>query len=238
MWFVFIFLGRTQLDAQDLTIGKNNVDWNKITEQQKLEASLIWLEKQAIREEIKSLTFDLLKYSVTYTDVINILRISRWDAGIMRTVPSLVPIRQAKIKDFRISSGFGYRKHPIKKENLFHDGIDIPAPNGTAVFAVADAVVTRSVKHHETLGNFVQMNHLNGFITLYGHLLRFVVVPGQTVKQGQVIGFVGQSGLTTGNHLHYILIKNGLALDPYPFCLLMFEKFKAEERNIYIKGSK
>lgn len=235
---IFKFSFKLRLQAQDFTIAKDSVLWDKVSEDKKLKASLLWLEKQAIKEEIKKVTVDLLKHSATYTDVFNVLRISKWDSGIMRTIPSLVPIRQAKIKDFKINSGFGYRKHPLRKDDRFHGGIDIPAPNGTPVYAVADAIVTRSVKFRDSLGNFVQLNHLNGFITLYGHLLRFIVHPGQAVKQGQVIGYVGQSGWSTGNHLHYILIKNGFALDPYPFCFLMFEKFKSEEDHTYSGRSK
>ncbi|WP_051359647.1 M23 family metallopeptidase [Adhaeribacter aquaticus] len=198
--------------------------------QDTLKTYLVWLQKQVIREELNKLALDLLKQAVTYTDVYQVLRITRWDASLMRSIPALVPLRYAQIKNFRISSGFGFRKHPVKGDNMFHGGIDIPAPNGTPVYAVADGIVSRSVKYHNSLGNFVQLNHYNGFITYYGHLLRFIVHPGQSVKQGQIIGYVGESGLTTGNHLHYILIKNGLALDPYPFCFLMYERYKAEEK--------
>ncbi|GEO05506.1 hypothetical protein AAE02nite_31700 [Adhaeribacter aerolatus] len=236
--FSFIFLANIQLHAQGFAIGKDTAIWEEISEAEKLKASLLWLKKRALKEEIKKATIDLLKHAATYNDVYTVLRISNWDSGMMRTIPSLVPIRQAKIIKFKISSGFGYRKHPLKNNDMFHGGIDIPAPNGTPVYAVADAVVISAVKFHSSLGNFVQLNHLNGFITLYGHLLRFIVLPGQTVKQGQVIGYVGQSGWSTGPHLHYILIKNGFALDPYPFCFLMFEKFRAKEKPVYSGSSK
>ncbi len=209
----------------------NQVSDSALTEKEKLKLSLDWFEKRIIREEINKVAVDLLSPAVTYQDVYNVLRITRWDAGMLREIPALVPLKFSRIDNFRVSSGFGYRVHPVKGDISFHEGIDIPARNGTPVYAVADGLVSRTVKHQKSLGNFVQLNHYNGFITYYGHLLRFIVQPGQRVKQGQVIGFVGESGRTTGNHLHYILIKNGKALDPYPFCFLMFERFKAEEKR-------
>ncbi|KAA5541985.1 M23 family metallopeptidase [Adhaeribacter rhizoryzae] len=239
-YFALIFLlpAKSPLLAQGIPVGKDSVLELEISEREKWQASPLWLEKQVIQEEIKKFAYNLLRYAVTYRDIFNVLRITHWDAALIQNIPSLVPIQQAQIKNFKITSGFGYREHPINGEYRFHGGIDIPAPHGTPVYAVANVIVNRVVKFHYSLGNFIQLNHLNGFITIYGHLLRFIVFPRQVVKQGQVIGYVGQSGLSTGNHLHYILIKNGLPLDPYPFCFLMYDKFKAEKKRSYSGSSK
>jgi len=101
-YFAFILLlpADLLLPAQRLPVGKDSVLVNEISEREKLQASLLRLEKQVIQEEIEKLADDLLRYSVTYKDVYNVLRITRWDAALMQDIPSLVPIRQAQIKDF------------------------------------------------------------------------------------------------------------------------------------------
>ncbi|RNI24101.1 M23 family metallopeptidase [Rufibacter latericius] len=236
--FALLGLGEVPGQAQSFPAAQDPLPWEKKSETEKRRESLLWLRKQALRDEITFVTEDLLRQSTTYGEVLRLLRISRFDSRILRTIPSLVPVKQSSVRNFRVSSGFGYRAHPVKDAVLFHGGIDIPAPNGTPVYAVADAVVSRSVSFHEALGNFVQLDHRNGFSTVYGHLLRFIVTPGQTVQQGQVVGYVGQTGLSTGNHLHYIVAKNGRPLDPLPFCFLMFEKFRAEAGTPYSSRSK
>ncbi|MBC3538959.1 M23 family metallopeptidase [Rufibacter sediminis] len=236
--FALLGLGKLQGQAQSFPVPQDSLPWEKKSEAEKRRASLLWLRKMALQEEITRITEDLLRQSATYGEVLHLLRISRFDARLLRTIPSLVPLKHSSVKDFRVSSRFGYRKHPVKDAVLFHGGIDIPAPNGTPVYAVADAVVSQSVSLHASLGNFVQLDHRNGFSTVYGHLLRFIVSPGQPVQQGQVVGYVGQTGLGTGNHLHYIVVKNGQALDPLPFCFLMYEKFRAEAGTPYSRRSK
>jgi murein DD-endopeptidase MepM/ murein hydrolase activator NlpD len=112
----------------------------------------------------------------------------------------------------RIESGYGTRSHPIRQRYHFHDGIDIPAPEGTPVFAVQDGNVDWNREKGE-YGLCVVLNH-GGNRTLYAHLSGIAVRNGEKVKAGQTIGFVGSTGLSTGPHLHFSVYVNGQPCDP------------------------
>lgn len=113
----------------------------------------------------------------------------------------------------RFSSAFGMRRHPILGYTRMHKGVDIAAPWGAPVYAASDGVV-QIAGRSSGYGNLVKLNHGNGFGTGYGHLSRIFVRPGQSVRKGQQIGAVGNTGLSTGPHLHYELYKNGTAVNP------------------------
>ncbi len=113
----------------------------------------------------------------------------------------------------RLTSSFGMRFHPILGFSRMHQGIDLAAPYGTPIVAASDGVV-RFAGWHGGHGNFVQIAHVGGLGTGYGHMSRFVVSPGSSVRQGQLIGYVGTTGLSTGPHLHFEVYRNGQAIDP------------------------
>lgn len=118
-------------------------------------------------------------------------------------------------KKFWISSDFGRRKQPFTGEFQNHNGVDLAAPTGTPVHAIKDAVVKSTVKGNATFGNYIVLTHDNGKMTsLYAHLSKIDVEPGQRVKKGEVIGKVGQTGMATGPHLHFEIRQGGIALDP------------------------
>ena len=112
-----------------------------------------------------------------------------------------------------LSSLYGPRIHPIKKTAGNHTGIDIPAPKNTQILAAKSGVVTTSIKKG-SYGNYVVISHSDGTSTLYAHMNKRAVSEGQTVKQGQVIGYVGTTGSSTGNHLHFEVRVNGTRKDP------------------------
>lgn len=112
----------------------------------------------------------------------------------------------------RISSRFGMRLHPILKRWRLHNGVDFAAPRGTPVRAVADGVVL-SAGWSGGAGRLVKIEH-NGFVSGYAHLAKYDVRPGQTVRAGDHVGEVGASGLATGNHLHFMILKNGRFVNP------------------------
>jgi murein DD-endopeptidase MepM/ murein hydrolase activator NlpD len=101
-----------------------------------------------------------------------------------------------------ISSGFGYRRHPIKRTIEFHRGLDIANLPGTNIYATADGVVDFAGRQ-AGYGNYLSINHGYGFKTKYGHLRKILVKEGQEVKRGDIIAKMGSSGLATGPHLHY-----------------------------------
>ncbi len=113
----------------------------------------------------------------------------------------------------RISSPFGNRIHPITGRASFHGGIDLPAPRNTPIYAVRGGVVSIS-DYSSSYGNYVVIQHDNGTSSLYGHMNSRAVQVNSIVKQGQVIGYVGTTGSSTGNHLHLEIRKNGIRVNP------------------------
>ena len=112
------------------------------------------------------------------------------------------------------SSPFGWRTHPIYGDTRFHAGVDLSAPTGTPIVATRAGVVTTTSYEAGGAGYFVNINHLDGFVSRYMHMTHFVVVEGQTVKAGQVIGYCGSTGASTGPHLHFGVYYNGSAVNP------------------------
>jgi murein DD-endopeptidase MepM/ murein hydrolase activator NlpD len=115
----------------------------------------------------------------------------------------------------RLSSGFGMRKHPIQGYSRMHKGVDFAAPRGTHIMAAGDGIVTFSGRKGG-YGNYIKLNHSGGYSTVYAHLSRFApqTKRGARVKQGQIIGFVGSTGSSTGPHLHHEVLINGKHVDP------------------------
>ncbi len=113
----------------------------------------------------------------------------------------------------RMSSSFGMRRHPILGYTRMHAGIDFAAAYGSPIYAATDGVVSYAGRHGGH-GNYVRLEHGSGLATGYAHMSRIAAAPGQRVRQGQVIGYVGSSGLSTGPHLHYELYRNGQTINP------------------------
>ncbi|MDO9592893.1 MAG: peptidoglycan DD-metalloendopeptidase family protein, partial [Erysipelotrichaceae bacterium] len=113
----------------------------------------------------------------------------------------------------RFTSPFGYRKDPISGLRKFHDGIDIAAPRGTPVYAYTNGKVVTAGWGNMT-GNYVVIDHGGGLRSKYYHLSSISVKVGQIVKVGEKIGGVGTTGYSTGNHLHFTITKNGVAVNP------------------------
>lgn len=121
------------------------------------------------------------------------------------------------VKSFiRISSAYGIRKHPVFKKNKFHYGLDLVAKKGTPIYASAHGKVIKAA-FSSTYGNYIIIDHCDGYKTLYAHMMMSKVKQGQTVKQGAVIGFVGSTGKSTGPHLHYEILRKNKKIDPYRY---------------------
>jgi murein DD-endopeptidase MepM/ murein hydrolase activator NlpD len=135
--------------------------------------------------------------------------------NLLAATPAIQPISNKDLN--RIASGFGYRIDPVYKTIKLHAGLDFAAPQGTPIYATADGVVKLSGFSDGGYGNHVVVNHGYGYETLYGHMVRIKVRPGQRLKRGEVIGYVGNTGKSTGPHCHYEVRKNGQKLDPVYF---------------------
>jgi murein DD-endopeptidase MepM/ murein hydrolase activator NlpD len=136
-------------------------------------------------------------------------------AQLLAAIPSIQPISNRNLN--RIASGFGYRIDPVYKDRRLHPGLDFTAPAGTPIYATADGVVKDAGFNTGGYGNRVVVNHGFGYETLYAHMVRIKARVGTRVKRGEVIGYVGSTGKSTGPHLHYEVHKNGTILDPIYF---------------------
>lgn len=117
---------------------------------------------------------------------------------------------------YRITSYYGYRKDPLTGKTAYHEGYDFACAKGTKIFAADDGTVVLA-KYNGGYGNCVMINHGGGIMTVYGHCSSLNVVSGQEVKRGDVIAYVGSTGRSTGNHLHFEVRKNGALADPAPY---------------------
>lgn len=158
-----------------------------------------------VKNNLQVLSREVALQQQSYADIL-----SRYKKNeiLFRHIPAIDPIR-----DGRETDGFGMRMHPILHMMLMHEGIDLACEVGTHVHATGDGVVTY-VGPRGGYGNAVVINNGFGYTTLFGHLSKPLVHVGQKVKRGQVIALSGDTGLSTGPHLHYEVRKNGVHVDP------------------------
>lgn len=149
---------------------------------------------------------------------------------MLASIPAIQPVSNKDLS--RIASGFGYRIDPIYKTVKFHAGLDFTAPSGTPIYATGDGVVEEASLSDVGYGNHVVVRHGYGYKTLYGHMLRTKVKNGQTIKRGDVLGWVGSTGKSTGPHCHYEVMKSGEKVDPVYF---FFNDLSPEEFDRMLK---
>ncbi len=135
---------------------------------------------------------------------------ARRSSGV--SIPSLIPVSSSRA----MSSGFGMRVHPVLGGMRAHKGIDLPATTGTPIHASADGIVGKA-DWFGGYGLFVELDHGGNMETRYGHMSRIAVAEGQRVRKGDVIGYVGSTGRSTGAHLHYEVRIGGEAVNPVPY---------------------
>jgi|GEM_PF-812448 len=188
----------------------------------------------SINQVRDSLELVVLTISKTYAHIEEILQCVPVTSNRFDLLPSVLPIN-VPLEFFRVSSPFGVRRHPVHKQMRFHGGIDVKARAGMPVKATAKGWVVQ-VGFDPALGAFVRLQHAFGFETVYGHLQGYCVKPGQFVELNQEIGKVGKTGISTGPHLHYVIKKNGSAIDPFDFCFLLRRRLWLYERS-KVKGT-
>ena len=171
---------------------------------------------------IDQLTRAVYVQSKSYDEVI-LMAMSR--EVQLSSLPAIQPIANKDLT--RTASGWGFRIHPIYKIRKFHYGMDFTAPTGTEVYATADGTVSFVERSRRGYGNNIIIDHGYGYTTLYGHLNDFNNIrKGKKVKRGDVIGFVGSTGLSTAPHLHYEVHLNGKKVNPVNY---YFEDLSADE---------
>ena len=121
------------------------------------------------------------------------------------------------VSNYRLTSAFGMRKHPVLGVVRMHNGIDMACAAGTPIYATRAGTVTRTAYQANGAGNYVSINHLDGFSSIYMHMTHYVVSQGQNVAQGQLIGYVGNTGISTGDHLHFGISYAGTYVNPLAY---------------------
>lgn len=127
------------------------------------------------------------------------------------SIPSRMPLEGS-----RLSSGYGMRNHPVIGGRRRHKGVDLAAPTGTPIYATADGIVGRA-DWFSSYGLFVRIEHGADLETRYAHMSKLAVAAGERVKKGDIIGYVGSTGRSTGPHLHYEVRIDGVAVNPIPY---------------------
>lgn len=159
----------------------------------------------------------------------NIIRTITANDTKLKHYPAIQPVSRKDLE--RISSGYSMRIHPIYNINKFHYGMDFVAPIGSAVYATADGVVEMATDYLG-YGNYIKINHGYDYETAYGHLNSIGVRKGQKVVRGQIIGTIGNTGISTGPHLHYEVIYKDKTVNPINY---FFQDINADEYEMMLR---
>lgn len=167
---------------------------------------------KSVTSQVNQLSMLVSYQQKSYNDIENMVKNKE---KLLAAIPAIQPVSNKDLT--RIASGFGYRIDPVYKVKKLHAGLDFASPIGTPIYATANGVVTEANYNEGGYGNHVVINHGYGYETLYGHMVRMKARVGQKVKRGEVIGYVGSTGKSTGPHCHYEVHKNGTPVDPVYF---------------------
>jgi len=157
----------------------------------------------------RDLSLALEEFSQAEAAVKNLSQSWTTQLNWLHALPTGIPVD----KDFRMTSGFGIRNDPFTGQLAMHEGLDFVAPLGSPVVATAAGTVTRSA-WESSFGNVVEVSHIEGFMTRYAHLSKRTAVEGQKISRGEILGLLGNTGRSTGPHLHYEIVRNERVLNP------------------------
>ncbi len=223
------------LKLQELETQRLSLDNRLSNKEKELKQQVAYYE--ALLNEVEDRLFTLeTALSIENTEPSFSGRIDTVNAhALLRTkMLQLIP-NGSPIENYSKSSGYGSRTHPVTGDKRFHLGLDLTANVGTPVFATADGVIELARKSNKGYGNMLKVEHSFGFMTLYAHLQKFNVKTGQFVKKGDIIAWSGNTGLSTGPHLHYEVRFLGRALNPSHFIawtLNNFDELFEKEKKI------
>ena len=164
-----------------------------------------------LTKEVDILSKQLLVQSKSLDEVVVL---AKEKENMLASIPAIQPIKNEDLK--RMASGYGMRMHPILKYRKFHKGMDFTSPSGTFIFATGNGTVVRA-QRSASYGNVVYIDHGYGYKTIYAHMSKIKTRKGRKVKRGDLIGYVGNTGLSAAPHLHYEVHKNGKPLNPINF---------------------
>jgi len=144
-----------------------------------------------------------------------IVALAKQKEKLLASIPAIQPVKNEDLK--HMASGFGYRSDPFTKIRKFHYGMDFTAKTGTPIYATGDGIVYKADASLSGYGNHIEINHGYGYKTLYAHLSKYKCRPGQKVKRGDIIGYVGSTGRSQAPHLHYEVFKDNERVNPLNF---------------------
>jgi murein DD-endopeptidase MepM/ murein hydrolase activator NlpD len=153
-----------------------------------------------------------------------LIKLAENKKDMLKSLPAIIPISNKDLT--RTASGFGWRIHPYYKISKFHYGMDFTAPAGTDVYATGNGTVVDVSSSQRGLGKHITIDHGFGYTSTYAHLSNFNVRVGQRVQRGDIIGYVGSTGMSVANHLHYEIKLNGINVDPVNY---FFEDLSSAE---------
>ena len=210
--------------AKDYSLIINDTNYNKAFLEKFKVSSCTNLNTQAMKKvtQLKALLLKLNnKYKFFSQNEQKYLKRSKKNVVYIHelekldTLTSTIPIMPPEY-GVKITSKYGMRKHPRKKQPKFHCGLDIQGSKNAPIYAAADGVVS-AVGRKKAYGNLIEIKHSNKFVTKYAHLKKIYIKAGETVSKGQIIGVQGNSGNSTGEHLHFEIWLNNKHLNPVDF---------------------
>jgi murein DD-endopeptidase MepM/ murein hydrolase activator NlpD len=202
---------RVMFEAEPLSSSVRNAGIGGVNRYEELTKKGLSKEEMIVNltKKIDQLKKSMYIQSKSYDEI---SKLAKEKNTMLACIPAIQPV--AKKGPARLVSGFGIRLHPFYKIPQMHTGLDFAAPRGTPIYATGDGVVSRTEYNFGGYGTTVEINHGYGYGTLYAHLSKFVVRPGQKVKRGELIAYMGSTGMSTAPHLHYEVIKNGEKVNP------------------------
>lgn len=185
---------------------------------------------KSLTSQLNTLSLQVAYQNKSYNDIDGMIKDKQ---KLLAAIPAIQPVSNNDLR--HIASGFGYRVDPVYKITKFHAGLDFAANQGTPIYATANGVVKEASYDAGGYGNHVVINHGYSYETLYGHMVRIKVHVGDQIKRGEVIGWVGSTGKSTGPHCHYEVHKGGQPVDPVYF---FYNDLTPEQYDQVLKLSK
>ncbi len=163
-------------------------------------------------QKMDRLTKQVYVQSKSFDDIVDMAEDKN---KLLAAIPAIQPVSNESLR--RLASGFGFRVDPFTKARKMHNGMDFSAEIGTPIYATGNGKIIRADNRSSGYGNHIRIDHGYGYMTLYAHLSKYNVRREQTVKRGEIIGYVGNTGRSRGPHLHYEVHFNGRVLNPVNF---------------------
>ncbi|WP_375753954.1 peptidoglycan DD-metalloendopeptidase family protein [Vibrio sp. HN007] len=216
---------QTILEQQSSLLSKELREYEQLKDDLQQEVTLKQQELESLSDRLKDIE-TVVGSSPDALDIDSRLDVAAINTVVRQYILQIIP-SGSPVKKGRFSSPYGMRTHPVTKKRTMHRGLDFAVNTGTPVYAPADGVVEVTRKSNQGSGNYLRLSHAYGITSSYSHLKSFKVRNGDFVKKGDLIALSGNTGMSSGAHLHYEVRFVGRALDPKPFVNWSMENFES-----------